>query len=107
MRLTLDITLDGESLPVLSWEDGPVECEPERIRDDQRRALFAAFGQVFGVPYRDARVMFTRMILGKDVDAPVSWSCWNKAAITADEASRLLDVLDACERTMLAWEGAA
>lgn len=110
MRLTLDIAIDGESLPVLTWEEWGVACEPvpvpyERIRDDQRRALFAAFYGVFGwrdhergFGFSQARKVFTRMILGLDVDAPVSWSTCSVGTISASQASRLLDVLDACER---------
>lgn len=97
-RLIIDIEIEHDDQPAQDWEPA------EPLRKDQRRALFAAFNAVFGTQDCDKRHLFTRMILGKDVDAPTTWSeggPWSSdKGLTADEGSRLLDVLDACERVM-------
>lgn len=105
MRLLLGTLVLETDDDLLLQEPTPLDDGP--LRDDQRRALFASFSQVFGAPHKPVRDLFTRMILGKDVDAPVSWSTWANGTITAAEASRLLDVLDACERTQIAADDAA
>lgn len=64
--------------------------------EDQRRALFALFGDVFGGSDQPQRIAFTAMVLGKNpqTDA-ISWSRYKPGALTANEASRVLDALDA------------
>ena len=64
------------------------------IAADQRSALFAAFGEVFGHVDDAARYAFTRLVLGKPSSATVSWSSNKIGALTRAEASRVLDALD-------------
>lgn len=71
---------------------------------DQRRALFASFTEVFGASPKEARKVFTRLVLGKAADAPVSWAEYGdrngQGAVTQREASRLLDALSALEAAL-------
>jgi hypothetical protein len=111
MRITLDIDLETGNLRLEEDNDEPAQDwsdDDERIllRQDQKRALFAAFTQAFGCSDSEARHLFTRMVLGFHPDALVSWACGSAFAITAAEASRLLDVLDVIERTQIAVEAA-
>lgn len=64
------------------------------ITEDQRRALFAGFRELFGAD-DGARYRFTRKALGKRNGEVVSWSADKPGALTQDEASRLLDVFAA------------
>lgn len=64
------------------------------LTDDQRRALFGAFGEVFGHTDQAQRLAFTRMVLGKHADAVVSWSKNKTGRLTYGEASKVLDALD-------------
>jgi hypothetical protein len=72
-----------------------------RMTHDQRRAMFAAFTDVFGSETKEARKVFTRLVLGKPADAPVSWADNGdrngQGALTQREASRVLDALIALE----------
>lgn len=68
--------------------NGPLTAE-------QRNALFATFGEVFADTNDEARYAFTRLVLGLDPDAPVSWSsAATPRCITAGEASKVLDALN-------------
>lgn len=64
------------------------------LTSGQRAALFASFGEVFASSSDEARYAFTRQVLGKRSDEPVSWSLTKPGTITFDEASRLLDTLN-------------
>lgn len=79
---------DGNYVVVPTDTSGP-------LTDEQRRALFAAFREAFDGADDTDRYTFTRKILGKPAAAVVSWSDAKRGTITADEASRLLDVLAA------------
>jgi hypothetical protein len=103
MRITLDIDLEREAVqcweggfdqPALPWQESALPLER-----DQQRALFAGFTQAFGTRDRDARHLFTRMLLGYEPDQQVSWAPASDHAITKAHASRILDVIDAIERT--------
>lgn len=61
------------------------------MTQEQRGALFASFGEVFGHTDRPARLAFTGMVLGKNPER-LSWS--NHGGITYGEASKVLDALD-------------
>lgn len=63
------------------------------MTDDQRRALFAAYGKVFGGDNRDGRLAFTRIVLAAGPTDTVSWSKNAPGSLTAGEASRVLDAL--------------
>lgn len=65
------------------------------LTDDQRRALFGGLRDAGLGEDGPSRYRFTRAVLGKDASAAVSWSVHKAGTITAGEASRLLDVLDA------------
>lgn len=71
---------------------------------DQRRAMFASFNNVFGSDLKAGRKVFTRIVLGKPADAPVSWAdCGDRngqGALTQREASKVLDALSALEMTL-------
>lgn len=71
---------------------------------DQRRAMFAAFTDVFGASPKAARKVFTRLALGKPADAPVSWADGGdsngQGALTQREASRVLDALSNLHATL-------
>lgn len=122
MRITLDIDLEHESAQVVTNDDGPpawrtyhtaplASIEPaflardlvEPLRDDQRRALFAGFTNVFGTNDPRARHLFTRVVLGKDVQDTTSWS--TLCGITAAEAHVLLNALDGYERVQSLYHG--
>lgn len=79
---------DGNYVVVPADTSGP-------LTDEQRRALFAAFREAFDGADDTDRYTFTRKILGKPAAAVVSWSDAKRGTITANEASRLLDVLAA------------
>jgi hypothetical protein len=64
------------------------------IRPDQRAALFATFTEVFGHSEEEARYAFTRMVLGHGADEVVSWSENKPGALSATEASKVLDALN-------------
>lgn len=68
------------------------------LREDQRRALFAAFTDVFGRSKDQARYVFTRMVLGKT--GTVSWSSNKYGTITVAEASKVLTALRDLERAL-------
>ena len=64
--------------------------------EDQRRALFALFGEVFGGSDQPQRIAFTAMVLGKNPRTEaISWSRYKPGALTANEAGKVLDALDA------------
>lgn len=65
------------------------------LTDDQRKALFAGFRDAFGPIDAEYRYRFTRKVLGKPDGHYVSWAADKPGTITAAEADRLLDVLDA------------
>lgn len=71
---------------------------------DQRKAMFAAFANIFGSTPKEARKVFTRLVLGKAADAPVSWAEYGdrngQGALTVREASRVLDALAALEAAL-------
>jgi hypothetical protein len=71
---------------------------------DQRKALFAAFTDVFGQETKNARKVFTRLALGRPSDAPVSWAQFGdrngQGALTAREASIVLDALTALDEAL-------
>lgn len=82
---------DGNYVPAQHRTDtfGP-------LTEEQRRALFASFGEVFGDAAQPQRIAFTAMVLGKDPRTEaISWSQNKPGALTADEASKVLDALDA------------
>lgn len=63
------------------------------IQPGQRAALFATFAEVFGHSEDEARYAFTRLVLGMGGAEDVSWSDNKPGAITAEEASKVLDAL--------------
>lgn len=65
------------------------------LTDDQRKALFSGVREAFGDIDSGERYAFTRKVLGKKPGHDVSWAHGKPGTITAGEASRLLDVLDA------------
>jgi hypothetical protein len=83
-RLALSLTLDLLERP----------APTERMAGEQRSALFAAYSNVFADPDDPAaRYAFTRMALGLPSDATVSWSRYGAGALTAEQASKVLDAL--------------
>lgn len=70
------------------------------LTDDQRRALFATWGNVFGGDSQEARILFSRMVLGYGDRIPVSWSRTKPGALTAGEASKVLDALSMLEAAL-------
>ncbi len=66
----------------------------EPMSDDQRFALFGVFGNVFTDSEQEKRYAFTRLVLGKSIDEPVSWSRYKAGALTAGEANVLLNALN-------------
>jgi len=70
------------------------------ITHDQRRAMFPAFGSVFGSVNKDARKVFTRLVLGKDSNADVSWADNQPGTITRAEANKVIDALVALEEAL-------
>jgi hypothetical protein len=71
---------------------------------DQRKALVAGFTEVFGSETKAARKVFTRLALGLAPDAPVSWAQGGdtngQGALTARQASKVLDALTALETAL-------
>lgn len=71
---------------------------------DQRRAMFALFTDVFGDSPKEARKVFTRLVLCRPADAPVSWADGGdrngQGALTAREASKVLDALSALQTAL-------
>lgn len=65
------------------------------MTDDQRRALFAAMRDVFGDYTDEQRYAVTRLALGRASFDVVSWSRYGAGRLTAGEASRVLDYLQA------------
>lgn len=63
------------------------------LREDQRKALFASFSDVFADSDQSTRLAFTRLVLGMSHDEPVSWSTWKPGALTVRQASKVLDAL--------------
>jgi hypothetical protein len=80
---------------LMRWLDGQTLVDPNApLSDDQRRALFAAFRDVFpNSTGEHARYVFTRVVLGKEAGTTVSWSSHKPGALTHGEASRVLDAL--------------
>jgi hypothetical protein len=64
------------------------------VKEDQRRALFATFGEVFGDTDQAKRIAFTRMVLGTPASADLSWSPTKPGYLTVAQASRVLDALN-------------
>lgn len=100
---TQEVTIGGRTLSFKefitlarpTWDLGSADEEDDSpVREDQRRALFALFGEVFTDSEQDKRLAFTRMVLGKGADEPVSWSPRASGALTVAEAYRLLEALD-------------
>ena len=60
----------------------------------QLSRLFGSLSEAFGLITDDERYAFTRAVLGKRADEPVSWALANPACITVAEADRLQTVLD-------------
>lgn len=67
---------------------------------DQRRAMFASFTNVFGAETKTARRIFTRLVLGKPADAPVSWADYANGSLTKREASKVLTALTDLEKSL-------
>lgn len=74
-------------------DDGDYVEAPKPLTEDQRRALFAAFGDVFRDSEQETRLSFTRLVLGKSEDEPVSWSTTKPGALSTVEAGQVLDAL--------------
>lgn len=70
------------------------DAESEAILPAQRAALFAAFMEVFGHGDDETRYAFTRLVLGLPSNCIVSWSDNKPGALSAAEASKVLDALD-------------
>lgn len=73
------------------YVEGPDNSGP--LREDQRKALFASFSDVFSDSDQSTRLAFTRLVLGKSHDEAVSWSTWKPGALTVRQASKVLDAL--------------
>lgn len=83
------------SVPVTALFPDFIQHDPDGpLTDDQRRALFASFGAVFGQREADTRYAFTRMVLGKSANEYVSWSSHKYGTLTYAEASKVLDALN-------------
>lgn len=65
------------------------------ITHDQRGAMFATFTEVFGSDNKQARRIFTRLVLGKPSTEPVSWADpgHGTGTLTKREASKVLTAL--------------
>lgn len=75
---------------------GRPEVDPNSpLTRDQRRALFAAYGDAFRDTTDEARYTFTRLVLGLDPETSVSWTDRSAFAISNSEASQVLDALRA------------
>lgn len=66
----------------------------EPVTHEQRGALFASFGEVFGHTDNEQRYAFTRLALGLPADEVVSWSAHKPGALSKTEASKVLDTLN-------------
>lgn len=84
---------DLGDLPDEIFDDGDTGDRSGPITDEQRAALFAAMRDVFGDYSSAQRYAVTRLTLGLPPDATVSWSRYDGACLTHDEASRVLDTL--------------
>lgn len=65
------------------------------ITHNQRGAMFATFAEVFGSENKQARRIFTRLVLGKGPNEPVSWADpgHGTGTLTKREAFKVLDAL--------------
>lgn len=89
-------TVSGPASHIV-WPTDEVEDEDDDsapIRPDQRAALFATFAEVFGHSEDEARYAFTRMVLRFPSFRVVSWSENKPGALSAAEASQVLDALN-------------
>lgn len=88
--------LQNVHLNILTAFLGAPSIDPNGpMTDDQRRALFAAMRDVFGDYTDEQRYAVTRLALGRASFDVVSWSRYGAGRLTAGEASRVLDYLQA------------
>lgn len=103
--LTSDATLtDAEIYTILTDASGKIAEAASTLKapltHEQRGAMFATFTEVFGDSPKQARRVFTRLVLGKPADAPVSWAAHGTGTLTKREASRVLDALTALKAAL-------
>ena len=114
MKITIDIDNDTVQA-VRTWRDTGVYDAPtipdgrstygtgmaewvthayhvEPIRRDQQQALFAAFSRTYGTTEQSYRYAFTRLVLKQRPWQNASWR-----DLTADQAHKMLDVLEVIE----------
>lgn len=70
------------------------------LTHSQRSTMFGLFTQVFGDSPKQARRVFTRLVLGKGSDVPVSWADNGTGTITQREASKIIDALVALDSAL-------
>ena len=91
------VGVDGVKEVLIDFLGAPSVDPNGPMTDEQRSALFAGFRDVFGDDYSDEqRYAFTRLALGFDPAddfTHVSWARRGKGALTAGEASKVLNTL--------------
>lgn len=80
--------------------DATVRSLTTPLTQAQRSAMFGLFTQVFGDSPKQARRVFTRLVLGKGSDVPVSWADNGTGTITQREAAKVLDALTALSNSL-------
>lgn len=89
---SVGLTSDEHKDALIAWLGSPlVDPTTAPLTNDQRRAMFASYNEVFGETAN--RYAFTRLVLGKSKSAAVSWSAYKPGTLTMAEASQVLNAL--------------
>lgn len=95
IEVSVGLSQDDAKAGLIQFLGAPTVNLNDPLTDDQRRAMFAAYSEVFGRTTKsDQRKAFTRLALGLASDDDVSWSRHSPGSLTVAEASRVLAVLD-------------
>ena len=89
------LTQDEHKDLLIEFLGAPTVDPNAPLTDDQRRALFAAYGDAFRDTTNEGRYSFTRLVLGLDPLVLVSWTARSDYAITTAEADKVLAALRA------------
>ena len=100
VRACADLIIGATTLPqdarndLIAFLGAPAQDPNGPLTSEQRRALFAAFEEVFGTREQGPRLSFTSLVLGTSPAVTRSWSEYKPGRLTYGEASKLLDWLD-------------
>jgi hypothetical protein len=80
--------------------DATARALTQPLTHEQRSAMFGLFTDIFGSSPKPARRVFTRLVLGKAQNVPVSWANDGTGTITQREAAKVLDALFALKAAL-------